>query len=55
METWQIVTAANLVVAAAYVPISYIILSGMIRTGQLGSNKLGLATGLSFFTYAVHR
>jgi hypothetical protein len=54
METWRLVTAANLVVAAAYFSIAYIILSGMIRTGQLGSNKLGLATGLIFFTCAVH-
>jgi hypothetical protein len=54
VKIWQIVTLENLVVAAAYLGISYIILSGLLRTGQLGSNKLGLATGLIFFTCAVH-
>jgi hypothetical protein len=54
METWQVVTVENLIVGGAYLAISYIILSGLIKTGQLGSNKLGLATGLIFFTCAVH-
>jgi signal transduction histidine kinase len=52
--TWQIITAANLVIAAAYFSISYIIASGLIRTGQLSTNKLGLATALIFFTCGVH-
>jgi hypothetical protein len=54
METWVFVTVANLVVAAAYFSISYIILSGLVGTGQLRSNKLGLATGLIFLTCGVH-
>jgi hypothetical protein len=48
------VTAENLVIAAAYFGISYIIMSGLAKTGQLRSNKLGLATGLIFFTCGVH-
>ena len=43
--TWQIVTVANLGVAACYFAISGIILKGLVQTGQLGRNKLGLATG----------
>jgi hypothetical protein len=54
METWHLVTAANLIVAGAYLTISYIIVSALARTDQLRSNKLGLATGLIFFTCAVH-
>jgi hypothetical protein len=52
--TWQIVTAANLAIAAAYFAISGIILRGLVQTGQLRRNRLGLATGLIFFTCAVH-
>ena len=52
--TWQIVTVANLIVAACYFAISGIILNGLVQTGQLGRNKLGLATGLIFLTCAVH-
>jgi hypothetical protein len=54
LKIWQIVTVENLVVAAAYFGISYVILSGLLRTGQLRSNRLGLATGLIFFTCGVH-
>ncbi len=54
MQMWQIVTIENLVVAFAYFAISYIILSGLVKTDQLRSNKLGLATGLIFFTCGVH-
>jgi hypothetical protein len=54
MELWHVLTAENLIVAGAYLAISYIILSGLIGTGQLMSNKLGLATGLIFFTCAIH-
>jgi hypothetical protein len=54
MELWQIITAENLVIAAAYTGISYIILSRLLRTGQLRTNRLGLATGLIFITCAVH-
>lgn len=52
--TWQLVTIANLVVAAAYFAISYTITSGLLKTGQLASNRLGLATGLIFLTCGVH-
>jgi hypothetical protein len=52
--TWQIITAANLVIAGAYFSISYIIASGLIRTGQVSTNRLGLATALIFFTCGVH-
>jgi hypothetical protein len=54
METWEVVTAENLVVALAYTAISYTILSRLLSTGQLRSNKLGFATGLIFLTCAVH-
>jgi hypothetical protein len=54
MKVWHFVTAENLVIAAAYFAISYIIMSGLAKTGQLRSNKLGLATGLIFFTCGVH-
>ena len=52
--TWEISTAANLVIGIAYLAISYIIIGGLIRTNQLTSNKLGLATGLIFLTCGVH-
>jgi hypothetical protein len=54
MQTWHFVTAANLMIAGAYLAISYIIMSGLAATGQLRSNKLGLATGLIFLTCGVH-
>ncbi len=52
--TWQIVTAANLVVALAYFAIAFFVIRGLARSGQLQSNPLGLATGLIFVTCAVH-
>lgn len=54
MQTWEIVTVENIVVAGAYFSISYIILSGLAKTGQMRTNKLGLATGLIFMTCGVH-
>jgi hypothetical protein len=54
MKVWQIVTAENLVVAAAYFAIAYIILTGLAKSGQIRTNRLGLATGLIFFTCGVH-
>ena len=51
--TWQVVTGANLVVAAAYFAIAWIVATGLVRTGQLRSNRLGAATALIFFTSAV--
>jgi hypothetical protein len=52
--TWQVVTGANLVVAAVYFAIATIIVRGLVQTGQLRRNKLGVATGLIFFTCGVH-
>jgi hypothetical protein len=52
--TWQISTAANLVIGGAYLAIAYIIFSGLIKTGQLTANRLGLATGLIFLTCGIH-
>jgi hypothetical protein len=52
--TWQLVTAANLVTAAAYGAIGYLIFSGLLAGGQLRTNRLGFATGLIFVTSAVH-
>lgn len=52
--TWELSTAANLVIGGAYLAIAYIIFSGLARTGQFSSNRLGLATGLIFLTCGVH-
>jgi hypothetical protein len=54
MQVWQLVTVENLIIAAAYTGISYMILSGLLGTGQMRTNRLGLATGLIFLTCAVH-
>jgi hypothetical protein len=51
---WQVITAANIAIAAAYFGITWIIFSGLRATQQLGSNKLATATALIFFTCAVH-
>ena len=51
---WEVITAANIAIAAAYFAISWIIFRGLRATGQLGSNKLATATALIFFTCAVH-
>jgi hypothetical protein len=48
MHIQQIVTAENVVIAAAYLGISYTILSGLTRMDQLRTNRLGTATGLIF-------
>jgi hypothetical protein len=52
--TWQISTAANLVIGLAYLAIAYIIISGLVKTGQVTANRLGLATGLIFLTCGIH-
>ena len=52
--TWQLSTAANLVIGAAYLAIAYIIFSGLMRTGQARTNRLGLATALIFLTCGIH-
>ena len=53
MEMWQVAAAANVVVTVAYVAISVVILRPLLREGQLGTNRLGTATGIIFFTCAV--
>lgn len=52
--TWQLSTAANLIIGVAYLAIAYIIVSGLIRTQQISANKLGLATGLIFLTCGIY-
>jgi hypothetical protein len=52
--TWQISTAANLIIGIAYLAIAYIIIGGLFRTNQVTTNKLGLATGLIFLTCGIH-
>jgi hypothetical protein len=52
--TWQLVTAANLIIAAVFLVIVWIVLSGLTRSGQLGTNRLGVATGLIFLAAALH-
>jgi hypothetical protein len=54
MKLWEVVSAANAVVAVAYFSIAWIIASRLVRTEQLRSNKLGTATALIFFTCGVH-
>ena len=51
--TWQVVTAANLVIGVVYLMIAYIIGSGLMKTGQLTTNRLGFATALIFLTCGV--
>lgn len=53
MEWWQVGAAANGVVAVAYFAICYAIFVPLHRAGELGSNRLGTATGLIFFSCAV--
>ena len=52
--SWPLAMAANLIVAAAYAVIVYLIVSGLLASGQLRSNRLGAATALIFATSAVH-
>jgi hypothetical protein len=52
--TWQVVTAANAVVAVVYFAIARSVVLGLVRTGQLRKNKLGTATALIFLTCGVH-
>jgi signal transduction histidine kinase len=51
---WEIGVAANLIVAAAYLAISWAILHPLLATKQVRSNRLGTATAAIFFTCAVH-
>ena len=54
MEAWQVVAAANAVVAVAYLAISRAIIIPLARERELRSNKLGTATALIFLTCAIH-
>lgn len=53
MQWWQVAATANGIVAIAYFLICYAIFVPLSRAGQLGSNRLGSATALIFFTCAV--
>jgi hypothetical protein len=52
--TWQVITAANAVVALAYLAIATIIFRGLRGGDQLWSNRLGTATAFIFLTCGVH-
>ncbi|WP_249010854.1 sensor domain-containing diguanylate cyclase [Conexibacter sp. DBS9H8] len=54
LPAWVVGSAANGVIAACYLVISWLIFRGLIRTGQLRANRLAAATALIFFTCAVH-
>ena len=51
---WQVGATANLAIGVAYLAITLAILVPLLRTRQLRANKLGTATGVIFFTCAVH-
>jgi len=51
---WQLITAANLVVAGAYLAIATIIFRGLRGGDQLWTNRLGTATAFIFLTCGVH-
>src|SRR5581483_5902095 len=51
---WQLGTAANAVVALAYLAIAWAILRPLLKTNQVPGNRLGTATAAIFFTCAVH-
>src|SRR5215218_824109 len=54
MAWWVTGAIANLVVAAAYLAISYAIARGLTVSGQWRLNPLGAATAAIFLTCAVH-
>jgi signal transduction histidine kinase len=51
---WQIVASANFVTMMAYLAICAAIFVPLVREQQLRANRLGTATGVIFFTCAVH-
>ncbi len=53
MEWWQIGLAANAVLFVAYMGITTAILRPLAATKQLRTNRLGLATGIIFFSCGV--
>jgi hypothetical protein len=50
---WQIGFTVNAVILVTYLAISALILVPLIRTQQLTTNRLGLATGLIFFSCGI--
>ena len=50
---WAYEAAASLAIMAAYFGICWLITTGLRRTGQLGSNRLGTATAMIFFSCGV--
>jgi hypothetical protein len=51
---WKLATGANLIIAVAYLGITFAILRPLFATDQWRSNRLGMATAAIFFTCAVH-
>jgi len=51
---WITGTVANSVISIVYFMISFVILRSLMVSGQLRANKLGTATGVIFFSCAVH-
>ena len=50
--TWQLVTAADVVAACAYLAIGYLVAAPLTQSGQLRTNRLGAATALIFLSAA---
>lgn len=53
MDWWWLATAANAVIAAAYLAISAAIIVPLARSGQVRRNRLGTATAAIFFTCSI--
>lgn len=51
---WKLATGANLIIAVAYLGITFAILRPLFATDQWRTNRLGTATAAIFFTCAVH-
>ena len=54
MHAWEIAALANAITTVAYLAISRAIIIPLARAREIGSNKLGSATALIFFTCAIH-
>lgn len=50
---WQLGLVVNAVILVTYLLISAAILVPLVRTQQLASNRLGVATGIIFFTCGI--
>ena len=55
MSWWHVGAAANVVILAAYLAISYSIVRHLVPERRWRSNPLAVATAAVFFTCAVHR